>query len=298
MWSSVLKDLHSAASCFHNLLCKSNGNSNKITPGFSFRRRYHSNIRWDPSLFPHRFKRWQDLRKHKLTASTFSSAIGLWPRRRVQLWLEKIGAIEPFSGNEATGWNNSMEEEALERYKLITGNSVHFPALQVYKKTNPEDDWLAASPDGVIDSFLYDLPSRGVLEIKCPYFDGEMKKACPWGRIPLHYIPQAQGLMEILDRDWMDMYVWTPVGSSHFRLWRNEEYWDLLKIALADFWWKHVHPAREVYENSKLPDPFSHAKSFIPAPRHELHQYLVHASKLIVECSELRMREFGGILVD
>ncbi|GAU51613.1 hypothetical protein TSUD_414450 [Trifolium subterraneum] len=177
-----------------------------------------------PSL-QHWFKNWQTLRKQKLTASTFAAAIGFWRRRRSQLWLEKIGAIEPFSGNLATCWGNIKEEEALERYKLITGNAVLFPEFQVYT-AKPEDSWLAASPDGIIDRLVYELPPHGVLEVKCPYFSGDMSKAFPWSRIPVHYIPQAQGLMEILGRDWMDFYVWTVNGSSLFRLHRDEEYWD------------------------------------------------------------------------
>ncbi|XP_038996754.1 uncharacterized protein LOC120121471 isoform X2 [Hibiscus syriacus] len=50
------------------------------------------------SSLQHWFKNWQEQRKHKLTASTFAGAVGFWPIRRTQLWLEKIGAIEPFSG--------------------------------------------------------------------------------------------------------------------------------------------------------------------------------------------------------
>ena len=175
----------------------------------------------------HWFKNWHELRKHKLTASTFAGAVGLWPRRRVQIWLEKLGAIKPFTGNLATCWSNIKEEEALERYKLITGNDVTFPEFQVYGNRNPENNWLAASPDGVVDSLVYGLPSRGVLEIKCPFFNGDMSKAFPWSRVPLYYIPQAQGLIEILEQGFF--YVWTPNGSSFFRLYRDVEYWNVLK---------------------------------------------------------------------
>lgn len=249
-----------------------------------------------PSL-QHWFKNWQTLRKHKLTASTFAGAIGFWPRRRVQLWLEKIGAIEPFSGNLATCWSNIKEEEALERYKLITGNNVLFPEFQVYN-AKPEDNWLAASPDGVIDRLVYELPSHGVLEIKCPYFNGDMSKAFPWSRIPVHYIPQAQGLMEILGRDWMDFYVWTLNGSSLFRLHRDAEYWDVMKMALSDFWWKHVQPAREMYSSNVITDPLFQLRSLTPAPRHELCRDIVYKSKDIVDNSNLLMREIHGKLLN
>ncbi|KAJ7960648.1 Type II superfamily restriction endonuclease [Quillaja saponaria] len=243
----------------------------------------------------HWFKNWQELRKHKLTASTFSGAIGFWPRRRVQLWLEKLGAIEPFSGNLATCWNNIKEEEALERYKLITGNTVLFPEFQVYRG-NPEDEWLAASPDGIVDRMVYELPSRGVLEIKCPFFNGDMSTAYPWKRIPLHYIPQAQGLMEITGRDWMDFYVWTPNGSSLFRIYRDAEYWDIMKMALIDFWWQHVHPARELCSTTVITNPLIELRSLRPTPRHELCSYIVYRSKCIVDDSNLLMHEIHGKL--
>ncbi|XP_073030830.1 uncharacterized protein [Primulina eburnea] len=244
----------------------------------------------------HWFKNWQHLRKHKLTASTFGMAVGFWPRGRIKLWLEKLGFIEPFSGNLATCWSNIKEEEALERYKLITGNPISFPEFQVHGKKNPEDNWLAASPDGVVDSYIYGLPSHGVLEIKCPFFAGDMTRAYPWKRVPLYYIPQAQGLMEILDRDWMDMYVWTVHGSSLFRLYRNEEYWYVLKMALSDFWWKHVQPAKEICNTSVITNPLVELKSFRPAPKHELCSYIVHESKIVVDNSDLLMREIHGKL--
>ncbi|XP_042978642.1 uncharacterized protein LOC122309288 isoform X1 [Carya illinoinensis] len=248
------------------------------------------------SSLQHWFKNWQKLRQHKLTASTFAAAIGFWHRRRVQLWLEKIGAIEPFSGNLATFWSNIKEEEALERYKLITGNTVLFPEFQVYGGRNPEDDWLACSPDGVVDRLVYDLPSRGVLEIKCPFFNGDMSQAVPWSRVPLYCIPQAQGLMEIMDKDWMDFYVWTPKGSSLFRLYRDIEYWDVLKMALSDFWWKHVQPAKELCSKSVITNPLTQLRSLRPAPRHELCSYIVYESKHVVDNSKLVMREIYGIL--
>ncbi|XP_057549947.1 uncharacterized protein LOC130828146 isoform X2 [Amaranthus tricolor] len=251
----------------------------------------------DASCFQHNFKNWQNQRKNKLTSSTFSYAIGFWPRRRVQLWLEKIGAIEPFSGNCATCWNNINEEVALERYKLITGKSVFLPKSPI-NKHNFEDDWLGASPDGVVEETIYGLRSGGVLEIKCPFFDGNKSRAFPWKRIPVHYMPQAQGLMEILDKDWMDFYVWTLNGSSLFRLYRDAEYWDTIKIALDDFWWNHVQPAKELYNKFYITKPLTQLRSLKPEPRHELCSYIVCESKRLVNNSKLLVFEINGELQD
>lgn len=246
----------------------------------------------------HWFKNWQELRRHKLTASTFGGVIGLWPKRRVQLWLEKLGAVEPFAGNLATCWTNIKEEEALARYKLITGNSVIFPQFQVYRNGQyPEDDdWLAASPDGLVIESDDGSGLRGVLEIKCPFFGGDMSLAKPWKRIPLYFIPQAQGLMEILDRDWMDFYVWTPKGSSLFRLYRDVEYWSVLKEALSDFWWNHVNPAREVCNRCVITNPLIELRSYVPEPRHKLCTSIIHSSKQLVDQSDLLIREIHGVL--
>jgi hypothetical protein len=41
-------------------------------------------------------------------------------------------------------WTHAREEEALERYKLITGNIVLFPKFQVHGKNSLEDDWLCS----------------------------------------------------------------------------------------------------------------------------------------------------------
>ncbi|KAL0462732.1 UNVERIFIED_CONTAM: hypothetical protein Slati_0160800 [Sesamum latifolium] len=102
--------------------------------------------------------------------------------------------------------------------------------------------------------------------------------------------------MEILDRDWMDMYVWTVNGSSLFRLHRDVEYWNILKTALSDFWWKHVQPAKEICNRSMITNPLVELSSLRPAPRHELHRCIVYESKLLVDNSKLLMRKIHGKL--
>ncbi|CAI9295571.1 unnamed protein product [Lactuca saligna] len=206
--------------------------------------------------------------------------------------------------NLSTCWKNIKEKEALERYKNITGNanSVFFPDFHVSRNLNSDGDrnrnWLAASPDGVIDKMVYGLPCRGVLEIKCPFYKGNMRKGFPWTQVPYNYIPQAQGLMEILDRDWMDFYVWTPKGSSLIRIDRDLEYWNVLQMALSDFWWGHVEPAREIYSNYVVKDPLIELKGLCPEPKHELYSYIVEESKRVVGNSRLLMREINGIRID
>lgn len=92
----------------------------------------------------------------------------------------------------------------------------------------------------------------GVLEVKCPYNKGYPEEALVPNRVPSYYMPQAQGLLEILDREWLDFYVWTPNGSVVFRVERDPKYWALMYSVLSTFWWSHVVPAREMVKEGKL----------------------------------------------
>lgn len=161
-------------------------------------------------------KNWDHQRKNRLTSSTFAQAIGFWPNRRVQLWFEKIGAIEPFSGNAATCWTKIKELEALNRYHVLTGHDFVFPEFVTLTE---DENWLGASPDGDMYGLVSE-GSKGMLEVKCPYGEGY-----PWKKVPWHYVPQAQGLMEIVGRDWLDLYCWTVNGSSLFRIERDCVFW-------------------------------------------------------------------------
>nr|VDD58937.1 unnamed protein product [Brassica oleracea] len=109
----------------------------------------------EASCMQHWRKNWDPQRKNRLTSSTFAQAIGFWPNRRVQLWLEKIGAIEPFSGNAATCWTKIKELEALNRYHVLTGHDFVFPEFVTLTE---DENWLGASPDGD----MYGLVSEGV----------------------------------------------------------------------------------------------------------------------------------------
>ena len=60
---------------------------------------------------------------------------------------------------------------------------------------------------------------------------------------------QVQGQMEMLDREWCDLFVWTPArGAAAFRIDRDREFWAAAYDVLAEFWWAHVVPARQIQE--------------------------------------------------
>ncbi|KAF9620470.1 hypothetical protein IFM89_013087, partial [Coptis chinensis] len=124
----------------------------------------------ESSCLQHWFKNWKELRKNKLTASTL------------------LGLL--VSGLE--GEFNSGKRRLVQLSHFLET----WPPFGVYLNNNlndNDDNWLGCSPDGVVDNAVYGLPYRGVLEIKCPYYDGDKQKSHPWSRILLHCIPQAQG---------------------------------------------------------------------------------------------------------
>lgn len=231
---------------------------------------------------------WGELRKARLTASVFGFAIGFWEGRRVQLWKEKIGVQEPFSGNLATNWGTVKEAQAIQRYIELTNNKVTHQLFQSYPVGVSLPDWLGASPDGLINSkWPLLLDDGGILEVKCPFNKGQPQFGVPWPYVPYHYMPQAQGLMEIFDRNWMDFYVWTMNGSSIYRIDRNPDLWELMLTALNDFWWGHVTPAR----HALFKDADADVRRFRPGPHHALYLTIANKCKQMADKCPLLLND-------
>ncbi|KAJ7297013.1 hypothetical protein O6H91_Y085400 [Diphasiastrum complanatum] len=209
---------------------------------------------------------WQSLREGRLTASAFGNALGFWKGRRVNLWEEKVGLRAAFAGNPATLWGTTQESSAVNRYTELTGNVVQHLGFKIYKEGDELHAWLGASPDGLIESGKNSLYEKGgILEVKCPHNKGRPDLGSPWSAVPCYYMPQAQGLLEILDRDWMDFYVWTLNGSCVFKVARDPEYWTLIYRIMSEFWWGNVIPARHAQLNGKETDELN---VFRPAALH------------------------------
>lgn len=98
---------------------------------------------------------WFALRKDKLTASTFSTALGFWKgNRRSELWHEKVFSPDTDSFSAAAracmNWGVVNEPVAIERYKSITGREVDLLGFATH--TEEQFGWVGASPDGLLGS--------------------------------------------------------------------------------------------------------------------------------------------------
>ncbi|CAA0825296.1 Restriction endonuclease- type II-like superfamily protein [Striga hermonthica] len=226
---------------------------------------------------PQRSDEWFALRKDKLTTSTFSTALGLWKgNRRYELWHEKVfppsdsdSGVAP-TKRGAMEWGVLKEAVAIERYKSITGRDVGSLGFAVHSDEGL--NWIGASPDGLLGCF----PGGGILEVKCPYNKGRPEMMLPWSNVPFYYMPQVQGQMEVMDRDWADLYCWTPNGSSIFRVCRDRGYWELMCGVLREFWWENVLPARTAVLAGRGEEEVK--SSFKPSSTHKLTGLIISRS--------------------
>lgn len=138
---------------------------------------------------------------------------------RQQLWREKTSRAAKWVNEAAVAWGTTLEPVAKLYHEAEQGVIVVPSGFVVH----PDIDWLGGSPDGLIDG-------RGMSEYKCPY----SQKV--WDEPPEYYIPQVQGLLEILDRDWCHFVCWTPKEVATWKIERSQEYWDWMLPKLCEFW--------------------------------------------------------------
>ncbi|KAI3780025.1 hypothetical protein L2E82_09868 [Cichorium intybus] len=233
-----------------------------------------------------RSEEWFALRRDKLTTSTFSTALGFWKgNRRYDLWYEKVFPIDTQATiTRAMEWGVYNEPAAIEKYKSITGREVTSLGFATHSDDNY--NWIGASPDGLLGC----VPNLGILEVKCPFNKGKPELALPWTKMPFYYMPQVQGQMEVMDRDWVDLYCWTPNGSTIFRVCRDHEYWILIRGILREFWWESVVPAREALAIGNEVE----VKKFKPKSIHKETELVIKKSIELVNESKLLCREIAG----
>ena len=143
---------------------------------------------------------WKQKRRGLVTASQCASILKQNPYETPRALLMKKLDIVKFSGNKFTRHGVVMESAALERYAVETGHEVHEYGLLM----DPENDWLAGSPDGI-------TPCGRMIEVKCP-----VTREIILGEVPRHYVAQIQTLLHITKLDVCD-YV-EMKGPNEFQI--------------------------------------------------------------------------------
>ena len=137
---------------------------------------------------------WYEMRKNKLTASSFADALGKSHyRTRDEAILGKI-IDTPFEANPITEWGVKYEEVATRFYEHLTGSSIYEFGLIPH----PDFPAFGASPDGICDVNSPPEYIGRMLEIKCPPKRKFTKS------VPAHYMMQMQGQLEVCDLEECD----------------------------------------------------------------------------------------------
>lgn len=163
---------------------------------------------------------WRLARRGRVTASEFATICGLSPWCTPQsLWQLATGRIGgDWAGNEHTQHGTAYESTARDAYCRLTGNVVETCGLFIHRGHT----WLAASPDGLIGD-------HGLLEIKCPTRSVHTT-------VPLAYMCQIQGQLEITDRRFAHFFSWTSTQCSLFEVQRSADFWTWMLPRLQTFY--------------------------------------------------------------
>ena len=164
---------------------------------------------------------WFAARQGRLTASRVPAILGHSKYRTAddvlrEMVRESYGYEREFQGNAATQWGNEQEPRARADYEADTGHWVDEVGLVVH----PEHDWLAASPDGLIED-------DGYLEIKCPY-SGDMTAKPEW-------LVQLQFGLHVTGRSWGHLYIWTPERARIETVVVDSEFLERNRVSLEAF---------------------------------------------------------------
>ena len=157
---------------------------------------------------------WFAQRFTKLTSSDAATVLGTSPYGKPhELLFKKCGYDpKPFVSNVATLHGQKWEDTAIELYCRITGKVNYNFGLICYTDVNSEFDdynsdydFLAGSPDGIVES-LYNKDEEPILlEVKCPY-----RRPIKDGYIPIYYYPQVQLNLFICDLSIADFIEFCP----------------------------------------------------------------------------------------
>ena len=172
--------------------------------------------------FEQRSPEWLALRENLLTASDVASALGHNRYERPDDLLRKKVLKTAWAGNAATEHGTRLEPVARDLYDAQTGRKTH----EIGLVQHPRYPFLGGSADGVTEDGI-------LVEIKCPLTRKIENK------VPKHYMPQIQLLLEILDLDVCDFVQYRPGPPDEFmitRVDRDRTWFDMHLITMQKFW--------------------------------------------------------------
>ncbi len=180
-------------------------------------------------LATQRTPEWLAARKGKITASLAPAILGVCPHRGpLSAWREIVEGHHQ-EDNKHMAWGREFESQALNAYEAETGRLISPGGFW----THPTLDWLAASPDGMVDN-------DGQVEAKVPSLIVET--------IPHHHAIQMGVQLACTERHWCDYWQWSHAG--HRGPYRQFRGMDAEKIML-----EQLQEWYETYVLTRTPPP-------------------------------------------
>ncbi len=184
-----------------------------------------------------------------ISGTEIGSILGLNPYQSpMDLWMRKLGLMDPPEENEVMKWGKAAEHVVARRYARETGMSL-FPSIDtgyVYATplVHPQYSWWTGTPDRKVFNPMVQTIFPGLLEIKIV---GE-RMAYQWGEppdgdVPEYYLTQCAWYMPLLDVEWCDLAV--QIGNKNYRVYRinrDRELEDQLRDAALAFIENHLIP--------------------------------------------------------
>lgn len=187
---------------------------------------------------------WFKQRENKLTSSDAGTVLGLNPYSKPhEVLFKKCGHDpKPFVGNVATLHGQKYEDQAIDKYCELTGQTNYNFGLIPHEDVHNNKDyyWLAGSPDGISLSNKNDRPPI-LLEVKCPY-----RRKITAGKIPEYYLPQVQLNLFICDLDVADFIEYQPPDYMNIVRVYKDQRWLNKNLPILEKFWKDVEYYREV----------------------------------------------------
>jgi len=205
--------------------------------------------------YEQRSPEWFKQRENKLTSSDAATALGINPYQKAhEVLFKKCGHdLNPFIGNVATLHGQKYENEAIEKYCKITGQTNYNFGLIAHEDVYNNKDyyWLAGSPDGI--ALSSDTNAKPILlEVKCPY-----RRVIKHGEIPDYYFPQVQLNMFICDLELADFIEYRPPNEINIVRVNRDENWLTENLKKLEDFWKEIEFYRlnNIKTHPKFPVP-------------------------------------------
>lgn len=197
-------------------------------------------------------KTWVEERKLRVTSSYFGR---ICKARDVSSFTNVIKTIKEQKEINSPPVIHGIKYEAAARNEYLKNTNLEHqsPGLVIHNQY----PFLAASPDGLIGN-------DGIIEIKCPFSAKDQdpstykfkflneKNTTLLHNHDYHY--QIQGILEITNRTWCDLVIYTYKGIKIVRVYRNPTFWDVMLKKLRNFFYFHMLPEAVAPGNNFSPN--------------------------------------------